>query len=118
MEKVDWKALYSSFIKESILYLYELLLAPKIVSRLTFSLFSKQQQWVWSRLIEGDILLTVVWFRFGDVYTILETLDNIAYGLKNHFDRPYFVNVVYFAVTTTHSLWNVCDVDLKYLTKY
>jgi hypothetical protein len=33
--------------------------------------------------------------------SILETLGNIAYGLKNRFDRPYLANVVYFAVTTT-----------------
>jgi hypothetical protein len=32
---------------------------------------------------------------------MIETFGNIAYGLKNRFDRPYLANVVYFAVTTT-----------------
>jgi hypothetical protein len=39
--------------------------------------------------------------RLDLAMSILETFGNIAYGLKNRFDRLYLANVVYFAVTTT-----------------
>jgi hypothetical protein len=39
--------------------------------------------------------------RLDLVMSVLETFGNIAYGLKNRFDRLYLANVVYFAVTTT-----------------
>jgi hypothetical protein len=39
--------------------------------------------------------------RLDLAMSVLETFGNIAYGLKNRFDRLYLANVVYFAVTTT-----------------